>query len=213
MELYFSPLACSLATRIALAETNTEATFIEVDPLTKRTMDGRNFFDINPLGLVPTLRTDDGELLTENIAILPYVADYTGAFESRTATERARLSEWLGFISTELHKVAFSSLFDRRAPEDVRSYAVAKADPRLKRVDDALRDREFLLDRFSVADAYLITVLNWAQATPIDLSRWPAVQAYLMRGLDRPSVKTSIAIELPLYLAERRRAKPQTRVQ
>ena len=76
MDLYFSPLACSLATRIALYEAGAEANYLEVDPNTKIVQnDGSDFRAINPLGLVPTLRTDDGAVLTENAAILQYVAD------------------------------------------------------------------------------------------------------------------------------------------
>ena len=76
MDLYFSPLACSMATRIALYEAGEAATYLEVDPKTKVVQkDGSDFRQVNPLGLVPTLRTDDGTVLTENAAILQYVAD------------------------------------------------------------------------------------------------------------------------------------------
>src|ERR1700691_4788264 len=76
MDLYFSPLSCSMATRIALYESGDAANFKEVDPKTKQLLeDGCDYFAVYPLGLVPSLRTDDGQLLTENAAILQYVAD------------------------------------------------------------------------------------------------------------------------------------------
>src|SRR5256885_6415011 len=75
MQLYFAPLACSMATRIAFYEAGADADYIYRDQA-KRLPDGSDFHDINPLGMVPTLRTDDGELLTEHAAILQYVAEH-----------------------------------------------------------------------------------------------------------------------------------------
>ncbi|MBL9024225.1 MAG: glutathione S-transferase N-terminal domain-containing protein [Myxococcales bacterium] len=201
MDLYFLPLACSMATRIALLEADRGANFIEVDPFTKTTPDGGDFHAINPLGLVPALRTDDGKLLTENVAVLLYLERLRGG-----SADDPELHKWLGFISTELHGRVFSPLFDRTAPAEVKQFAAGKAPRRLQYVDQHLEGRELLLDGFTVADAYLITVLNWAQATPVDLAPYPNLRAYLARGIERPSVKQSISIELPLYLAERRRA-------
>jgi glutathione S-transferase len=117
MDLYFSPLACSLATRIALYEAGAEANYLEVDPKIKVVQkDGSDFRAVNPLGLVPTLRTDDGVVLTENAAILQYVADrFPGAgISAASAEERSRLHQWLCFIGTELHKALFVPHSTRR---------------------------------------------------------------------------------------------------
>src|SRR5258708_1425414 len=119
MDLYFSPLACSLATRIALYEAGAEANFLEVDPKTKVVQnDGSDFFKVNPLGLVPTLRTDDGLVLTENAAILQYVADRfpQAGIATGPGMERSRLHQWLCFIGTELHKGLFVPVLDKKAP-------------------------------------------------------------------------------------------------
>jgi len=119
MDLYFSPLACSLATRIALYEAGAEANYLEVDPKTKVVQkDGSDFRSVNPLGLVPTLRTDDGTVLTENAAILQYVADRfpNAGISAASAEERSRLHQWLCFIGTELHKALFVPLLDKTAP-------------------------------------------------------------------------------------------------
>ena len=211
MDLYFSPLACSMATRIALYETGADANFLEVDPRTKVVQnDGSDFREVNPLGLVPTLRTDDGEVLTENAAILQYVADRfpQAGISIRPGIERTRLHQWLCFIGTELHKGLFASMLDRKAPPEVKAYILGKALPRLDYLENYLQGREFLLDHFSVADAYLVTVINWTMATPpIELAKWPVVRAYYERLRARPSIAKAIAEEFELYKAELARHK------
>lgn len=207
MKLYFSPLACSLATRIALYEAGAEATYLEVDAKTKTTEDGVDFRTIHSLGLVPTLEIERGEILTENAAVLQFVAERFPA--ARLAPEdplgRARLQQWLCFIGTELHKGLYQPLFDKGAPAEVRAYALARAASRLGWVAEQLDGRAFLLDHFTVADAYLFTVLNWSMATPVDLKPWPAIVAYHAGLHQRPSVARAFAEERELYLRERAR--------
>jgi len=207
MELYFSPLACSMASRIALYEADAPARFIEVDPKSKRLLDGQDFFAINPLGLVPTIRTDDGEVLTENAAILQYIADrFPGArLAPRDGMARSYLHQWLSFVGTELHKVLFMPLFDPNTPEAVKARTLEKGSSRLSWLNTRLTGRDFLLEQFSVADAYLVTVLNWNIATPVDLSNWPAVKDYYVRLKQRPSVARALSEEHVLYAAEQAR--------
>src|ERR1700727_1900687 len=134
MDLYFSPLACSLATRIALYEADADANYLEVDPKTKVVQnDGSDFRHVNPLGLVPTLRTDDGTVLTENAAILQYVADRfpKGNLGAASGIERSRLHQWLCFIGTELHKGLFVPLLDKKASSEVKAYILNKGLSRL----------------------------------------------------------------------------------
>jgi glutathione S-transferase len=211
MDLYFSPLACSLATRIAFYEAGAEANFIEVDPKTKEVLkDGSDFRKVNPLGLVPTLRTDDGTVLTENAAILQYVADHfpKAAIAAGPGLERSRLHQWLCFIGTELHKGLFVPLLDKKAGPDVKSWVLNKNLSRLDYLENYLGGRDYLLDHFSVADAYLVTVINWTMATPpVELAKWPAVKAYYERLRARPSIAKAIAEELELYKAELARHK------
>src|SRR5579863_1526344 len=128
MELYFSPMACSLSSRIALYEAGGDARFIEVDPKTKRTLEGAYYLKIYPLGLVPLLRLDDGSLLSENAAILQYIAGrYPDAKLAPTdALGRAHLQQWLCFIGTELHKALFIPLFDKNAPEGTRTHTLKR---------------------------------------------------------------------------------------
>jgi glutathione S-transferase len=211
MDLYFSPLACSLATRIAFYEAGEEATYLEVDPKTKVVQnDGTDFRKINPLGLVPTLRTDDGQVLTENAAILQYVADRFPDAHLGTSPgmDRSRLHQWLCFIGTELHKGLFVPLLDKKAPPEAKTYTLEKGLSRLDYLENYLKGREFLLDHFSVADAYLVTVINWTMATPpVELAKWPAVKAYYERLRSRPSIAKALAEEFALYKAEVARHK------
>jgi glutathione S-transferase len=205
MELYFSPMACSLASRISLYEAGADDTrFIEVDPKTKRTLSDKDYLQIYPLGLVPLVRLDDGSLLSENAAILQYIAARYPQAElaPRDDIERARLQQWLCFIGTELHKGLFIPLFDQKAPDGTRVHTLKKYESRLNYLDNHLTGREFLLDRFSVADAYLYTILNWTAPTRVDLTPWPAIKAYHERLQKRPSVAKAFQEEFALYRAE-----------
>ena len=211
MDLYFSPLACSMATRIAFYEAGGTANYLEVDPRTKVVQtDGSDFRRINSLGLVPTLRTDDGAVLTENAAILQYVADRfpDAGIGAAPGMERSRLHQWLCFIGTELHKGLFVPLLDRKAAPEVKSYVLGKSLSRLDYLESYLEGRDYLLDHFSVADAYLITVINWTMATPpVELAKWSAVKAYYERLRARPSIAKAIAEEFELFKAELARHK------
>lgn len=209
MQLYFSPLACSMATRIALYEAGADADFVKVDGKTKLTSAQQSYLEINPLGLVPALAIGDGQVLTENAAILQYVA---ASFpDARLAPSdtlgRARLQQWLCFIGTELHKAVFGPLLDRNASDAVRAYALELSAPRLDLLERHLAGRDFLLDGFSVADAYLVTVLGWTPATPLDLAKWPALQAYVARLRARPSIARALAEELTLYRSDEAQRK------
>jgi glutathione S-transferase len=224
MDLYFAPLACSMASRIALYESELAAgedvaaapatRFLQVDTRAKRLVaDGSDYFAVNPMGQVPALRLEGGRgLLTENAAILQHLAERFPAAGLAPAfgPGRDRLRQWLSFIGTELHATVFAPLLDRSAPEEAKAYARGKALPRLTRLASHLNGREHLLDEgFSVADAYLATVLNWASAAGIELDRWPILKAWHDRMLTRPSIARALAEERALYAEEqaaRRRA-------
>jgi glutathione S-transferase len=213
MELFFAPLACSMSARIALNEAGVAINLVEVDTHAKRVLaTGQDYRAINPLGYVPALRLDDGTVLTENSAILQYIAEqYPEAQLAPPASDRvgrAKLRQWLSFTSAELHKGLMTPLLGDKTPPEVKAWTVAKYAPRLAYLDEKLKGREFLLDRFSVADAYLATVLNWTRATPeIDIAAYPNVKAYLERTRARPSVASALATEIPLFQAEAARRK------
>jgi glutathione S-transferase len=207
VELYFAPLACSMATRIALYEAGAEARFHHVDNRQKRLADGSDFLAINAMGQVPVLRTDDGELLTENPVVLQFVADQYPAsgLAPHDGMPRYRLQLWLNFITSELHKLVFNPLLDPRSDDGAKVFARGKAAQRFAYLNAHLDGREYLLDRFTVADAYLVVVLNWAVFTGIDLAQWPAVQAYFTRLRERPSVAQAFAEEAALFKDEQAR--------
>ena len=206
MELYFSPLACSMATRIALYEAGGAATYTEIDPKTKRVVaTGADYREIYALGLVPALRADDGELIVENAAVLQYVAARHPSLGPATAAGATRLQQWLCFIGTELHKALFVPLLDKSAPPEVKQYALAKGKSRLAYLDRQLAGREALLDAFGVADAYLATILTWTLVTPVSLAEYPAIQAYFARIRERPSYAKAFAEERELFALEQAR--------
>lgn len=207
MNLYFSPLACSMASRIAFYEAGVSAMFTRVDTKAKTLPDGGDFYAVNPLGQVPVLLTDDGVLLTENAAILPFIADSFPYAElaPESRAERARMHQWLGFVSTELHKAVFTPLLDPAAPEAAKTYVRERTARRFDILQAHLAGRDFLLEHFSVADAYLFVVLNWSQFVGIDLTQWPNVEAYYKRLAQRPVVARALAEEMAIYQEERAR--------
>lgn len=204
MKLYFSPLACSLASRIALYEAGADATFVEVDSKTKRTSTGADFLGIHPLGLVPALELDDGDVLSENAAVLQQIA--RSFPEARLAPTEpkalAKLQQYLCFIGTELHKALYLPLLDKGAPEGAKQYALGKMASRLSWLDRVLTGRRFLLDEFSVADAYLFAVLSWSLVAPVAWAPYPAISAFMARLRERPSVARAFSEELGLYRRE-----------
>jgi len=202
MDLYFSPLACSLASRITLYEAGAEAKFNRVDTRTQKLEGGADYRLINPKGMVPALKTDDGAVLTENAAILQYLADrYPQAKLAPSGFDRYRLQQWLSFIGSELHKFVFTPLLSPTADDAAKARAREAGTERFAYLDAHLEDRGWLLDDFSVADAYLAAVLNWAQFVKFDLAPYPNVAAYRDRLRARPSVARAMGEEFALFQA------------
>ena len=197
MKLYYSPGACSLASHITLKELGLPFEPIQVDLKAKTTKDGADYSAINPKGYVPALALDNGQVLTEGTAVLQYLADQKPAAAlapPANSFERYRLQEWLGFINSEVHK-SFSPLFNPAAPEATKEAAKALLAKRLGFVAKALEDRDYLLGRYSVADAYLYTVLRWTVKFSIDLTAFPVLAPYMKRIAERAAVKAALAAE------------------
>jgi glutathione S-transferase len=213
MQVYFAPLACSAATRIALYEAGGKADFIYVDihtsPHVRVLEGGTDYYAINPMGQVPAIRTTAGEILTENPVVLQYVADSYPEAQLAPAhgMGRYRLQQWLNFIATELHKATFIPLLDRSSPDGAKAFARQKLPIRFGHLDSHLEGRAFLLDEFSVADAYLVTVLNWSPHAGIDLTAWPRVNAYFRTLSKRPTVARALAEESAAFAAEQARRR------
>ncbi len=193
MRLFFKPGACSLSPRIALVEIGLAFNASKVDTEAGLTDIGADYRAFNPKGYVPALELDDGTVLTENPAILQFLADAhpEAALAPANGTlERARLQEWLNFTSSELHK-AFSPYFRGHSLEETEKEQVeVHLARRVADVERGLADgRDFILGgRFSVADAYLFVVLNWSGFIGLDLAPWPHVVAYVARIAARPAV-------------------------
>lgn len=206
MELFFSPMACSLASRTVLYEMGADARFTQVDSKAKRTLDGRDYWQINPMGQVPALRTAEGWLLTENAAVLQYLAEAgpDAGLLPADADARARVRQWLGFIGTELHKAVFVPLLDPQAGAEVKAYSMEKAALRLDVLEAHLQQHDYLEGGYSVADIYLAVVLNWAPYAGVDLAAWPAVKAYHRRINQREAVARALGEEFALFQEEQR---------
>jgi glutathione S-transferase len=208
MNLYFAPLACSLATRIALYEAGATATFTQVDLKThKLVSSGQDFAKIAPMAQVPALAIEEQTVLTENTAVLQFVARQfpEARLAPTSGIQQARLQQWLGFIGTELHKAIFVPLLDATASDSVKEYSRAKIPLRFSLLEEHFSHHEFALDTFSIADAYLTTILNWCTASGVDLKQWPATHAYYQRMLLRPCVARACGEELTLYKEEQLR--------
>jgi glutathione S-transferase len=206
MNLYFAPLACSIATRIALYEAGAPARFTQVDLKSQRVLNtGADYAQVNRLGQVPALAIDDETVLTENTAVLQFIANRfpEAQLAPTSGIQHARMQQWLGFIGTELHKAIFVPLLDPKSPDSAKEYSRAKISARFALLQDHFAAHEFVLERFSIADAYLVAVLNWCVATAVDLKRWPAVHDYHQRMLQRPSIARAWDEELALYKEER----------
>jgi glutathione S-transferase len=191
MKLYFSPGACSLASHIALREAGIEFELVKVEGQGKKTAGGEDYLDVTAKGYVPALRLENGAVLTEGTAILPYIADLkpaSGLAPAAGTLDRYRLHEWLGYINSEVHK-NFSPFFTPGASDQQKEAAKAMLDKRLTYIQNILTGQGFLLgDQFTVADAYLYTVLSWCRYVKIDLGTWPVLKDYHDRIAARAAV-------------------------
>ena len=198
MKLYFAPAACSMAAHIALNEAGLDYELERVDLKAHQTASGEDYYAINPKGSVPALAYNGGSVLTEAAVVLQYIADRkpeAWLAPAAGSIERYRLMEWLNFVSSELHK-GFGPFWNPKASADAREQAKEKLAQRFAFVAKALGDKAYLMgDVFTVADAYLYTVLAWTKIHGIDLSPWPPLQAYLARVRERPAVKRTLEEE------------------
>jgi len=201
MKLYFSPGACSFSPHIALREASLDFELVRVDLATHQLADGSDFTAINPKGYVPVLELDNGQRLSEGPAIVQYIADLkpeANIAPRAGSFERYQLQEWLGFINSEVHK-SFGPLFNPKTPDAYKQILRETIAKRLGYIDAQLATRDYLLgDRFSVADGYLFTILNWGQWLDIDIKQWPALAAFQQRVANRASVREALAAEAAL---------------
>jgi glutathione S-transferase len=198
MKLFYAPGACSLSPHIALLEAGLKATLVKVDTKAHKTEGGGDYYAVNPKGYVPLLELDDGDRLTEGPAIVQYIADRNPKSKLAPAAgtmERYHLQEWLNFITAELHK-QFSPLFQATTPAEYKETLKDKIGKRFDWLGEQLKGKEYLMGgTFTVADAYLFTMLTWTKHVGIDLARWPVLTTYKARVAARPKVREAMIAE------------------
>ncbi|MDB4952779.1 MAG: Glutathione S-transferase [Myxococcales bacterium] len=200
MKLYYSPGACSLSPHIVLREAGRTFELERVDLKTHRTATGVDFYTINPKGYVPALQLDGpgSDILTEGPAVVQYIADlvpYSHLAPPNGTFARYHMQELLNFISTEIHK-QFSPLFLPDTPEPIKERQRGKLSERFLYISQNLIDKGYLTgESFTVADAYLFTMLRWCGRFDIDLAIWPNLNDYFHRVEERPAVQAALAAE------------------
>ena len=197
MQLYYSPFACSLASHITLREAGLAADLVAVRLATKETSAGPSLFDVSRKGQVPTLRLDDGSVLTENQVVLQYLADRSpeaNLLPPPGTEDRYRVLEWLSFVATELHKACLATMFNPEAPLEAKAWARATLDRKLAHAASELGSREFLAaGRFTIADAYFTWALTLCGVAGIALPA--SLERYAKAMKSRPAVRAALEVE------------------
>jgi glutathione S-transferase len=198
MKLYYAPGACSMAPHIVLREAGYKFDLEKVDIPNKKTAGGEDYWKINPKGYVPALVLDDGQVLTEVAVICQYLADQRPEFGlvPRFGTmERYRQMEALNFAATEIHK-QLGALFNPQMTPEMKTVQIGTIERRFGPLEKMLEGKAYIMgDKFTAADAYLFTVLNWTNSLKIDLTKWPNIKAYVARIAERPKVREAMKAE------------------
>lgn len=198
MKLYYSPGACSLSPHIVLRELGLPFEAVLASTKTHKLADGTDYYTINPKGYVPLLELDDGQRLSEGPVIVQYLADLApakGLIAPVGTMARYRQLEWLNFTTSEIHK-SYSPLFNPAMPEEGKAVYRKRLRGRYEYLDQQLEGRSYLMgDAFSVADAYLFTVTNWAPKVGVDIVDLAHLQAYQKRVAARPAVQAAMKAE------------------
>lgn len=197
MKLYYSLGACSQAAHIVLHEAELEHSSEAVDLHAKRTASGADFLEITPKDAAPALEIDNGEVLTENGAVMQYLGDYmrSDALLPRTGMPRYRVIEWLAYLGSDVHK-SFGPLFNPASSDEIKQSACAMVGKKFDYMEQRLDENDYLGgETMSVADPYLFAMLGWTGKLGIDLARWPNLTAFRERMLTRPAVQTVLRAE------------------
>lgn len=203
MNLYFSPFACSLASHIVCREAGVDFSLHQVSLVPKTLDDGSSFLEVTPKGQVPTLTLDNGDVLTEGLAVLQYIADQNPSAHltpTPTTSEYYKHLEWLTFISTELHKRVFYTFFSPNSSAEAKQQAYGEIPTKLDVIEAGLAEQTYLVgETFSTADAYLGWWLILAQKIEVDLAPYENISRYLGNVLSRPSVRAALKYEGSAY--------------
>jgi glutathione S-transferase len=197
MKLYFAPGACSLSPHIVLRESGAQFDLEQVNNAEKKTKSGQDFWQVNPKGQVPVLEVD-GDKLTEGPVIVQYIADKNpsaGLVGAPGSMDRYRVQEWLNFTTSELHK-SFGPIFRPTTPDEYKKISKENLAKRFDWLNAQLAGKQYLMgDKFTIADAYLFTVLRWMGRIEMDISKWPNLKAYFDRVQARPKVQEALKAE------------------
>jgi len=199
MKLYYMAGACSMASHICLHEAGIKFESAGLDRKNRTFPDGEKIESINSKGYVPILKLDNGQILTENVAVLLYVSDLNPAAKLApvpgAGLERYRMIEWLAYINSEIHK-SFGPMFHPESGEELRKYALGNLTKRIGWLNTNLGSRQFVAgEHFTAADAYLFTVLNWAGHVKLDLAQWPSIKRFHSEMASRPAVVATMKAE------------------
>jgi glutathione S-transferase len=198
MKLYFAPGACSLSPHIILRETGMNFDLEQVNNQEKKTKSGTDYWTINAKGQVPVLELDNGERITEGPVIVQYLADQkpsAGLVPAAGTIDRYRVQEWLNFVTSELHK-SLGPIFRPTTPDAYKTISRENLGKRFDWLNKHFAGKQYLMgDKFTVADAYLFTVLRWLPRAGMDVSTWPNLKAYVERVAARPKVQEALKAE------------------
>lgn len=195
MKLYYTPGACSMAPHIVARELGYKLDLEKVDLPAKP---GDPIWKVNPKGYVPALALDDGQALTEVGVLIQYLADQkpeAGLAPRAGTMERYRLMEVINFTATEIHK-QLGALFNPSLTPEMKTIVLGYINRRLDALEQALAGKQYIMgDKYTIADPYLFTVVNWANFHNIDLGKWPNIKAYMARIAARPKVQEAMKAE------------------
>lgn len=198
MKLYYAPGACSLAPHIVAREAGLNIELDQLNWADMKTASGENFLEVNPKGYIPTLRLDDGSLFTETGVLIQYLADQkpeAGLIPKAGTMERYRVMEAINFISSELHK-GFGPLWNKANPKEVLDATRKQLAKRFGYLESVFSKTPFITgNNFTVADAYLFTILNWTNVHSVDLTPFPKVKDFMARVSARPKVQEALKAE------------------
>ena len=198
MKLYYSPGACSLSPHIVLYESGLPFQAVLASTKSHKLQDGTDYYTINPKGYVPLLEFDDGTRMAEGPAIVQWIADQNpsaGLVAPAGTLDRYRVQEWLNFTTSELHKT-FGPIFRPTTPDEFKKLSKENLGKRFDWLDKQLAGRAYLMgDKFTIADAYMFTVLRWSKGVGLDLERWPVLRDYVARVAARPHVHAALRTE------------------
>jgi len=197
MKLYYAPGACSMAPHIVLREAGLKFDLDKVDLAAKKCESGEDYLAVNPKGYVPALKLDDGTVLTEASVICQYIAGLRprrGLAPKPKTPERYKLMEWLNFTASEIHK-GLGDFFNPKMTPEWREAKLDRLGKRFDYLEKMLGANQYLMGEFSIADAYLFTLLNWTDRLQVDISKWPNIQSFKARIAERPAVRKAMKAE------------------